>query len=116
KSALAWHDLHKITGEPNFLNWYENLLAESLRAHQSYLPGAEGDDVMDRLHPYCYFLEAILPRAERAEVTSVLKLGIDRVAQYVREFGTRFVRSDVIAQLLRVRLLADRAGAVRLDR
>jgi len=116
KSALAWYDLHKITGEPDFLNWYENLLAESLRTHQSYLPGAEGDDVMDRLHPYCYFLEAILPRAERPEVTSALKFGIDRVALFVREFGTRFVRSDVIAQLLRVRLLADRAGAVRLDR
>ena len=117
KSALAWYDLHKITGESDYLDWYEALLSESLRTHQSYLPGAEGDRIiMDRLHPYCYFLEAILPRAERPEVASALKFGIERVAHFVREIGPRFVRSDVYAQLLRVRLLADRAGVLPVDR
>jgi hypothetical protein len=117
KSALAWHDLHKITGDPVFLNWYEALLSDSLRTHESYLPGAKGDRiVMDRLHPYCYFLEAILPRTERPEVASALIFGIERVAHFVREIGPQFVRSDVYAQLLRLRLLADRAGVLRVNR
>ena len=71
---------------------------------------------MDRLHPYCYFLEAILPRSDRADVAETLVFGIEKVAYYLREIGPRFARSDVYAQLLRVRLLADAVGAAPLDR
>jgi len=116
KSALAWHDLHRETGESDYLEWYEGLLSESLRTHESFLPGAEGDRVMDRLHAYCYFLEALLPRTERAEVRIALAWGIEKVAHLRRKIGPAFLRSDVCAQLLRVRLLADHAGAVPLDR
>src|SRR5262249_39465159 len=42
--------------------------------------------------------------------------GIGRVAGLLREIGPEFERSDVYAQLLRVRLYADRLGAVPLDR
>jgi len=116
KSALAWNDLHRETGEPEFLRWYEALLAESLRTHESFLPGAEGDRVMDRLHAYCYFLEGILPRVERAEVAAALKSGIERVEHFCREIGPGFVRSDVCAQLFRLRLLGASAGVAPLDR
>lgn len=116
KSALAWHDLHEATGEADFLSWYEALLDESLRGHESFLPGAEGDRIMDRLHAYCYFLEAILPRLDRADVAAALRCGIERVSHYLREIGPRFARSDVYAQLLRLRLLADLAGVVMADR
>src|SRR5262249_5308702 len=116
KAALAWHDLFKATGETDFLVWYEEALAESLRTHHSFLPGADGDHVMDRLHPYCYFLEAILPRVDRAEVAATLATGIARVSKYLRDIGPRFVRSDVYAQLLRVRLLSETAGVSVVDR
>ena len=116
KAALAWHDLFKVTGASAYLVWYEELLSESLRTHESFLPGADGDRVMDRLHPYCYFLEALLPRADRAEVASTLTAGIAKVSKYLRAIGPRFARSDVYAQLLRVRLLSEIAGVAVVDR
>jgi hypothetical protein len=116
KSALAWHDLHKATGEAAYLSWYEDLLAASLANHESFLPGAEGDRIMDRLHAYSYFLEAILPRHDRPEVVAALARGIAKVSLYRRQIGPQFMRSDVCAQLLRVRLLAGVAGAVPVDR
>jgi hypothetical protein len=50
KAALAWYRLYEETGGEEFLKWYEDLLAASLRNHASFLPGAVGDRVMDRLH------------------------------------------------------------------
>jgi hypothetical protein len=61
---------------------------------------------MDRLHAYGYFLEALLPRADRADCRAALGEGIERVSSYLREIAPVFVRSDVYAQLLRVKLLA----------
>jgi hypothetical protein len=75
------------------------------------LPGdADRHRVMDRLHPYLYFLEALLfcPSA-------VLANGIERVAELLRDISPEFERSDVCAQLLRVRLAAHHLGAVSLD-
>jgi len=116
KAALGWLDLHKDTGESDYLNWYEDLLAASLRTQESFLPGAAGDAVMDRLHAYCYFLEGILPRVERPEVAAALTDGIAKVAAQTSALGPRFVRSDVCAQLLRLQLLAGHAGAGAIDR
>ena len=42
--------------------------------------------------------------------------GIAKVAAYLRQIGPVFARSDVYAQLLRLRALADRAGVAPLDR
>jgi hypothetical protein len=67
---------------------------------------------MDRLHPYCYFLEALLYRAECA---AVLASGIELVGRLLREISPQFERSDVCAQLLRVRLAAHHLGLVALD-
>jgi hypothetical protein len=116
KSALAWYDLHKETGQAHFLKLYEDALTASLRTHDSFLPGAEGDLVMDRLHAYCYFLEAILPRAERPEVAAALAGGIAKASHYLRNIAPQFERSDVYAQLLRVRVLTDCAGGAAVDR
>jgi len=116
KSGLAWHDLYKETGEVDYLNWYEAILAWSLRTHESFLPGADDDRVMDRLHAYCYFLEAILPRVDRPEVAATLTGGIEKVSRYLSEIGPRFARSDVYAQLLRLRLLAEAANVAPVDR
>ena len=116
KAALAWDDLFQATNESDYLRWYEELLSESLRTHASFLPGAADDRVMDRLHAYCYFLEALLPRLDRAEVAAALVTGIATVSKYLREIGPRFARSDVYAQLLRVRLLSESAGIALADR
>ena len=116
KAGLAWLDLYRITGDADFLAWYEDLLAASLRTQESFLPGAAGDGVMDRLHAYCYFLEGIQPRVNRPEVAAALAGGIARVVSYLSRLEPGFVRSDVCSQLLRVQLLADRAGIAALDR
>ncbi|MGH9658923.1 MAG: hypothetical protein ACRD96_10300, partial [Bryobacteraceae bacterium] len=106
KSALAWNDLFLGTGDSRFCGWYEEALRDALRTHETFLPGApEEERVMDRLHAYCYFLEGLLPRLDRDECAAAAREGIERVAGHLRQIGTRFARSDVYAQLARMRLL-----------
>jgi Highly conserved protein containing a thioredoxin domain len=107
KSALAWLDLHEAAHEQQFLDWYELALSEAMQVKDSFLPApGPPEKTMDRLHAYCYFLEALLPRAGRPECRDALLEGIERVSNYLREIEPVFVRSDVYAQLLRVRLLS----------
>jgi hypothetical protein len=88
----------------------------ALERHASFLPGApEPDTVMDRLHAWCYFLEALLAEPDRADCAAALGAGIGRAAALLGEIAPRFARSDVYAQLLRVRLVADSLRAVKLD-
>jgi len=116
KSALAWADLAELFPGGEFEGWFERALQYALATHLAFLPGNDDEiKVMDRLHAYSYFLEALLARTDRAEVREALHGGIGRVAQYLRTIGPRFERSDVCAQLLRVRLLADSLGAAPLD-
>ena len=115
KAALGWYDLFQQTGEADFLKWYEDLLAASLRTHHLFLAGATGDVVMDRLHAYCYFLEGLLPRATQPDIARVLSEGVSKVASHLREIAPRFARSDVYAQLLRLRLLVECAGGAPVD-
>jgi hypothetical protein len=117
KAALAWLDLFETTGETCLRDSYRQALAFSLSTHDAFLPGdPDSHRVMDRLHPYAYFLEGLLPVAGEPDCAAALSAGIERLACYLREIGPGFVRSDVYAQLLRVRLFADSAGAVPLDR
>jgi hypothetical protein len=110
KSALAWLGV----GDEQAARMFHAALASALATHESFLPGdADPNRVMDRLHAYCYFLEALLFAAE--EHNGVLASGIDRVAALLREISPRFERSDVCAQLLRVRLVAHHLNAVPLD-
>jgi hypothetical protein len=117
KSAMAWWDLFEATGETRFTEPYESVLASSLRTYADFLPGhPERPKVMDRLHAFCYFLEGLLPRAAEARCAAALRDGIGRAASHLRAIAPEFERSDVYAQLLRVRLYADWLGAVPLDR
>jgi hypothetical protein len=112
KAALAWHDL----GDPQADRVFESVVAYALATHEAFLPGTpDPEKVMDRLHAYGYFLEALLAVQERPEVRKALAEGIGRTANYLREISPRFERSDVCAQLLRVRLIAHHLGAVPLD-
>jgi hypothetical protein len=112
KSALAWHDL----GDEHAARLFEAVLAYSLGTHESFLAEEKNQEkLMDRLHAYCYFLEALLAVSNRPEVRDALAGGIRRVAELLRETAPLFERSDVSAQLLRVRLVAHHQGAVELD-
>ena len=117
KSALAWFDLHEISGEQEFLDSYRQLLEYSLHTYNSFLPGdADPLRVMDRLHAYSYFLEGLLPVANEEPCAVALVSGLPRVASYLHEISVQFARSDVYAQLLRVRLFVAQAGIVPLHR
>lgn len=116
KSAMAWLDVAAVTGQHEIAAAYERMLVYSLSTHSAFLPGDErAERVMDRLHAYCYFLEALLPVAARLECKMALAEGMQRVGSLLRLIAPVFVRSDVYAQLLRVRLFAHELGAVPLD-
>ena len=117
KSAMAWDDLAEATGDLSFRKLYEDMLESSLRTYGSFLPGhPDRTKVMDRLHAFCYFLEGLLPRAAEPRCATALCNGVRSVAVYLRAIAPEFERSDVYAQLLRIRLHAAAAGAVPLDR
>ena len=108
KSALAWREI----GDPHARQLFDAALGFALVSHERFLSEeTDREKLMDRLHAYCYFLEALLFTSEGEE----LKWGIKRVAQLLREIGPSFERSDVNAQLLRVRLVAHHLGIVALD-
>jgi hypothetical protein len=109
KAALAWRELWGPE-DPD----YARLLRFALESVGDLLAG-ETDDArrMDRLHPYCYFLEGLMPVARGH--AGVLAAGIAEVAAHLHRLAPAFCRSDVFAQLLRIRLLADAAGVAPLD-
>jgi len=111
KAGLAWRELFEATGETYFCNAYEGLLATARRGSVAFLPGHPDPlKVVDRLHPFLYFLEGLLPVAGE-EISE----GIRRVACYIEQTAPQFERSDVYAQLLRIRLFADLLGIEPLD-
>jgi hypothetical protein len=112
KAAMAWFELAEAAGETHFGRRYQEALENSLVTHEAFLPGhAERFKVMDRLHAYLYFLEGLLPRAADPRCSAALEQGIRRVNGYAEEIGAEFLRCDVLAQLLRVRLCVGGAGA-----
>ncbi|HTS77780.1 MAG TPA: hypothetical protein VMG40_16330 [Bryobacteraceae bacterium] len=112
KSALAWREV----GDEQAAKLWEIALQNALAAHESFLDReSDRERLMDRLHAYCYFLEATLFEADRAEVRGALAYGIERAASLLREIAPQFERSDVCAQLLRIRLIAHHLNAVELD-
>ena len=112
KSALAWFEL----GDPDAVRWFESALASALASHESFLEGETNlEKIVDRLHAYCYFLESLLAVTDRPECRRALGGGIDRVASLRYEAAPAFERSDVCAQLLRLRLIAHHLGAAPLD-
>ena len=116
KSAMAWLDVSEATGRAEVVSAYERMLAYSLATHEYFLPGDPSDDkVMDRLHAYSYFVEGLLPVAQRPESSGAIAAGIERISEYLRRIAPLFARSDVYAQLLRLRLYADRLGVTPIN-
>ena len=116
KSAMAWRDVAEAAAQPELNAPYERMLAYSLETYREFLPGdSNPEKVMDRLHAYSYFLEALLPVASRPECARALAAGIATVGKLLRDIAPVFERSDVNAQILRVRLYAHHLGVVPLD-
>ncbi|MEP7351960.1 MAG: hypothetical protein ABI824_01880 [Acidobacteriota bacterium] len=116
KSALAWREVD----DPHARRMFDTALALALATHHRFLPSVHETAesrarTMDRLHAYCYFLEALLSATEHEEARVALNEGIARVAALLRSIAPEFERSDVCAQLLRVRLIAHHLGVVSLD-
>jgi hypothetical protein len=112
KAALAWREI----GDEHASKLFESVLASALATHSSYLPKElDRETIMDRLHPYCYFLEGLLAVADRADVRHALGVGVARAGVLFREIAPLFERSDAAAQILRVRLIAHHLGALPLD-
>jgi hypothetical protein len=118
KAALAWCELAEVTGRAgHYYPCYDRLLEYALATHAAFLPGeAERHRVVDRLHAYCYFLEGLLPRATQPDCAAALGEGLRRVADLLAETAPLFERSDVYAQLLRLRIFAAALGVVPLQR
>ena len=116
KAALAWRELSAATGDSRFQAAWEEALACALSAESAFLPGdTDREKIMDRLHAYCYFLEALLPCAGEPGCARALCEGIAKTSAYLTEIAPRFARSDVYAQLLRIRLCAAQTGVLPLD-
>jgi len=112
KSALAWREV----GDPAAAQMFEAALSFALASHEAFLEEeTDREKLMDWLHAYCYFLEALLFAAGREDVRDALEFGIHRTGRKLREIAPLFERSDVNAQLLRVRLIAHHTGMVTLD-
>jgi hypothetical protein len=117
KSAAAWYRLWEETGEECFRKFYDTALDRALATWPSFLPGAtEPQTVVDRLHPYCYFLEGMVPMLRDERCAAATREGLRVASEYVRTLAPEFERTDVYAQLLRARLYADLAGVEPLDR
>lgn len=117
KAGLAFSELAELTSSGQFSNTAQALLHWCLSRQEIFLPGdADNGRVADRLHAYCYFLEGLLPFLKKHfECVIALQQGITRVENLLAETREALERCDVIAQLLRLRLLSDYIGVVELD-
>ena len=116
KSAMAWFELSEATGDGRFFPWYNEAVDAALRSEQSFLPAMTDEQTMDRLHAYGYFLEGLLPVCQRPNVRNALAEGLQRMSGFLRQIAPVFERSDVYAQILRVRMFADQLASIPLDR
>ncbi len=129
KSAMAWWNLYRATGDTAFRELYQGSIDPALANSGGFLPDPAGrQKTMDRLHAYLYFLEGLMPVLEGLPKTAeeregagtvcpqALAGGIRQVSCLLHQIEPEFARADVYAQLLRIRILADAAGVELLDR
>lgn len=107
KAALAWRELGEEFGDTHFLNLYERMLTFSLENYAALLDN-EFDEVkkMDRLHAWAYFLEGLQPVVDRPAIHFLLRSALAHAEALRESLSPQFLRSDVCAQLLRIKLLA----------
>jgi hypothetical protein len=119
KVGLAFLELAEASGLGLFKATTESLRKWALKRQESFLREETEDPqlLMDRAHAYCYFLEGLLPEAALdRDCSQALQFGLQSVENLVEEIGGQFLRCDVLAQLLRLRLYADIMGVMELSR
>ncbi len=118
KAALAWRELSEETGRADFCDLYEQVLRYALCGHAAFPSGeGEGERTMDRLARLLLLSGGACCRAPaRPACAEALRDGIERTAALLARTAPLFERSDVYAQLLRVRIFADTLGVMPLDR
>jgi hypothetical protein len=107
KAALAWRDLGETLSDQRFLNLYDQLLHFSLE-HYSETLDNETEELkkMDRLHAWAYFLEGLQPVSDRESIQFLIRSALAHGESLREKLAPQFLRSDVCAQLLRIKLLA----------
>jgi hypothetical protein len=117
KSALAFLELSDATGNREFETSMQLMLQWCLKTHEGFVRGDDDpENIMDRLHAYCYFLEGLLPvAAEHMAASHALQHGVLDVENLMKQVTAKYQRCDVVAQLLRLRLYSDRIGIMELD-
>jgi hypothetical protein len=115
KAALAWLGLAEATGDGAWGVEFDRVLERALRTHRRFVDAEPGPRTMDRLHAYGYFLEGLLARMGDAAARQALEEGLKLAGDRLRQWRGEFERSDVPAQILRVRLWSAAAGALKLD-
>lgn len=117
KAMPIFLELTEATGLYEFKAMGEDLLKWTMKRYESFLePDSDSERMMSRLHGYCYFLEGLLPEAGMdPESSRALQYGLLEIENISQEIGHEYYRCDVIAQLLRLRLYADRLGVMELD-
>jgi hypothetical protein len=112
KAAVIWRELE----DPDAARMFDMALAMALATHEKFLAcETNRAKLMDRLHAYCYFLEALLWAGEHREARSALAAGLFHAAALFRDIAPEFERGDVSAQLLRIRLIAHHSELLPLD-
>jgi hypothetical protein len=116
KTALSWHDVAEaadLTDAASLRTAWLEMLDTALASHRAFLPHHDpAPEVMDRLHAYCYFLEGLTPVLGRAECARAFAEGVAMVSGLLRQIEPVFVRSDVLAQLLRARIYGSQVVAL----
>ena len=116
KTGMAWWELFEITGDVEFRQAYEHLAEEAIRGFRSFSPGhTDPLKIVDRLHPFLYFLEALLPCISDPAYAAAFREGLRHLTHHLNQTAAHFERSDVYAQLLRVRIYGDWAHIEPLD-
>lgn len=116
KAAMAWLELAEINGDAALARLYDALLTAAIQNHAAFLTSeSPAERIMDRLHAYCYFLEGLLPCADRPECAAALRRGLSTVQEKLDAIAPAFERADVWAQLLRLRLYCAALGVAPLD-
>ena len=121
KAALGWNELGHATGRRKWRDRYLYALRSCLAGHEEFIDSESQDPcVMDRLHAYCYFLEGLFPAITEqtryaGQALAALRYGTRFAGQCLRNVSPVLLRSDVCAQLVRVRLKAEALGFEALD-
>jgi hypothetical protein len=115
KAQLAWWEVGEAAGDKFLQEAYLDVVAAALATHAGYLQAAVNEhQVMDRLHPYAYFLEGLTPLLHRPDCAEAYLQAMSSISLRLNAIAPSFARSDVYAQLLRARIFG--AETLGIDR